>query len=70
MAKYNVPIEIDLTGENGNAFFILAKAFRIMKDLNCTPADIKAFEDDATSSDYEHLLKVVEQYFDVKYING
>ena len=59
------PIEIDLTGPNGNAFFLLGSAKMWTKQLNEAGAELdwKAIEADATSGDYEHLLSVMEKHF-------
>jgi hypothetical protein len=54
-------IQIDLTGPQGNAFFILGTASRLCKQLGRTDTD--AILDEMKSGDYEHLLEVFEREF-------
>ena len=53
-------IVIDLTGPQGNAFFLLGTA----KDL-CHQLDLKweQVHSEMTSSDYENLIQVFDSYF-------
>jgi hypothetical protein len=53
-------IEIDLTGPQGNAFFLLgvAKDLSHKMGLNWDP-----IYTELTSGDYENLLEVMEKYF-------
>jgi hypothetical protein len=54
------PIEIDLTGPDGNAFVLLGIASRLARKLGKDKAKIQA---DMTSGDYENLLSVMEREF-------
>jgi len=58
--------EIQLSGEDGNAFMILAKCRTQMKKMGASPQQVQAFNDQATSGDYDHLLQVVQEWFEVK----
>ena len=58
--KKRYPIEIDLTGPDGNAFVLLGKAKNFAKQLEL---DGDKIVDEMTSGDYEHLLKVFDKYF-------
>ena len=58
--KKQYPIEIDLTGPDGNAFVLLGKAKNFAKQLEL---DGDKIVDEMTSGDYEHLLKVFDKYF-------
>ena len=53
-------IVIDLTGPQGNAFFLLATANRLAKQLGLNPFVIL---DEMKSGDYEHLIEVFDKYF-------
>lgn len=58
-------LEVDLIGQDGNAFFIIGRCLKIMRQ-NDYPVDvIKTFEDEAMSGDYDHLLATVMDWFDV-----
>ena len=51
---------IDLTGPDGNAFALLAYAKRFAQQLNL---DFSKIQDEMTSSDYENLVQVFDDYF-------
>lgn len=53
-------IEIDLTGEEGNAFRLIALANRLAKQLELNSQEIQA---EMMSGDYENLIEVFEKYF-------
>ena len=47
-----------LVGINGNAYSIIGYVRAAMDDANMTNDDIDAYVEDATSSDYNHLVAV------------
>ena len=58
--KKKGPIEIDLTGPEGNAFVLLGYAGKWAKQLGL---DAKEIQTDMISGSYEHLLSVMEKHF-------
>lgn len=58
--KKSGPIEIDLTGPQGNAFFLLGMAEKYAKQLGL---DSKAILDEMYSGDYENLVNVFDKNF-------
>ena len=64
MAIVNFPktrgIEIDLTGPQGNAFFLLGTAKNLAKKLGLNGNEITK---EMMSGDYEHLLEVFDENF-------
>ena len=54
------PVEIDLTGPDGNAYVLLGYAERYAKQLNLDSKQILA---EMTSGDYENLIQVFDKYF-------
>jgi hypothetical protein len=60
-------LEIDLTGPDGNAFFLMGTARGLIKELNKLRGNKYLDEDgimaDMMSGDYEHLLEVMEKHF-------
>jgi len=68
VARYTVPmfpeveIEIDLTGPDGNAFYILGAVNQALRSAGATKEQTTDFNNDATSSDYENLLEVVARW--------
>lgn len=55
MTKYP-DVTVRLVGEDGNAFAILGRVVRAMRKAEIGSAEIKAFQDEATSGDYDNLL--------------
>jgi hypothetical protein len=53
-------IEIDLTGPQGNAYFLLGTAKRLCKEFD---VPFKPLMDKMTSGDYENLIKVFDDKF-------
>jgi hypothetical protein len=56
--------KLKLTGEDGNAYFILGRAQGVARKANWTKEQIDAFMKEAKSSDYDHLLQTCMEYFD------
>ena len=54
------PVEIDLTGPDGNAFNLIAIAGNLAKQLDL---DKKKIQSEMMSGNYENLLKVFDKYF-------
>lgn len=57
-------VNVRLVGEDGNAFFILARVCGAMKKAKLTTEQIQEYTDEAKSGDYDHLLQVTMQYVD------
>jgi hypothetical protein len=53
-------IEIDLTGPDGNAFFLLGTAGRLAKQLGLNSKEIQA---EMMRGNYEHLVGVFDRHF-------
>lgn len=53
-------IVIDLTGPQGNAFYLLGAASRYASQLDLDSDEII---NEMTSGDYEHLIEVFDKYF-------
>lgn len=54
------PITIDLTGPQGNAFFLLGTASNLAKQLELDGSKIM---EEMKSGDYENLLQVFDRHF-------
>ena len=54
-----------LVGYDGNAFAVLGKARRALRQAG-RGDEWAAFEAEATSADYQHLLVVVMEWFEVE----
>jgi len=56
-------IEIDLTGEQGNAYYILGMADKLGKQLLMTEEEIQTVHNEMKAGDYENLVAVFDGYF-------
>lgn len=54
---------IDLSGPQGNAFFILGTASSLGRQLGYTKEKIEEVNAEMTSSDYENLITVFDREF-------
>jgi hypothetical protein len=53
-------IEIDLSGAQGNAFYLIALSNKLSKTMGLNAKNI---EDEMKASDYDNLIKVFDNYF-------
>lgn len=58
--------KVKLIGEDGNAFAILGRVFKAAQAVGWTKEEWDAFKKEATSGDYDHLLRTVMKYCEVK----
>lgn len=49
-------IHVQLSGEDGNGFFIISRAAMAMRKAGVPADDIAAYRSEAMSGDYSHLL--------------
>jgi len=55
MAKYP-NIVVQLTGKDGNAFAIMGAVTQALRKAKVDPVEIKTFQEECRSGDYNHLL--------------
>lgn len=55
-------VYVKLVGEDGNAFSILARVSNALKKAGVSKEEISQFQKEAMSSDYNHLLNVVQDW--------
>lgn len=58
--KQNGPMVIDLTGPQGNAFFLMGTANKFARQLGL---DSDTILNEMKSGDYENLVQVFDNYF-------
>lgn len=56
-------IEIDLSGKEGNAFYLLGLASNLGKQLRMDKFRIKCIQDEMMLSDYEMLIQTFDKWF-------
>ena len=54
---------IDLTGPEGNAFYLLGTAMKLCKQIGISSERTEEILEDLKSSDYEHLITRFDKYF-------
>lgn len=54
--------KIRLVGEDGNAFSIMGRTIRALRSVGATEEDIDAYQKEATSGDYDNLLRTTMQW--------
>jgi len=61
--QHTGPIIIDLTGPDGNAFYLLHRAEAFAKQLGYTEEEKELLISGMMKSDYENLIKVFDDHF-------
>jgi len=56
-------IKVRLSGQDGNAFIILGTCRRAAERAGLPPDEVKAFTEEATAGDYDHLLHTAIKWF-------
>ncbi len=59
-------ITVKLIGEDGNAFSIIGKCLRTMRRAGLSQEEQDAFQAEAMSENYDHLLTTCMEWFDVE----
>lgn len=59
-------IHVRLTGQDGNAFFILGKVKSALKSAGVPKEEQDEFMKEASSGDYNHLLQTVVKWVDTR----
>jgi hypothetical protein len=52
-------IHVPLSGEDGNAFSIIARTSKALREGGAPQDDIEAFREQAMSGDYDNVLRTV-----------
>jgi hypothetical protein len=58
-------VSVELTGSDGNAFSILGKVTRAMRKHGILHEEIEAFMAEATTGDYDHMLRTCMKWVNV-----
>lgn len=57
--------EVQLTGEDGNAFFIIGRVAKELRRAGNGSEVVEAFQAEASSGDYDHVLQTAMAYAEV-----
>ena len=55
-------IEVQLSGEDGNAFFIIGRVRKAMRKAGLPDETIESFTAEATNGNYDNVLATVMRY--------
>ena len=58
-------VDVQLVGEDGNAFAILGICYRAAQQQGVPAEDVRAFMQEAIACDYDHLLATCQKWFTV-----
>lgn len=59
-------VEVELIGQDGNAFNVLGLVNRALRKGGASNAEVSEFVAEATKGDYHRLLRVVQQWVTVR----
>lgn len=59
-------VTVPLLGHEGNAFFILGTVIAALRRAGATDEEVSEFHAEATTGDYDHLLRTVMAWVDVE----
>ena len=63
MSKYD--IEVQLSGNDGNAFAVMGSVMSALKKAGATPEELKQYQEESMSGDYDNLLRVASKWVNV-----
>ena len=55
-------IVVQLSGEDGNAFFIMGRVRKALRRANVSATEIEQYIQQSTSGDYDNLLRVAMEW--------
>ena len=55
-------VTVNLTGEDGNAFFIISRTRNALRRANVSTEKIEEFTEEAKSGDYDNVLQTVMRW--------
>ena len=65
MEDMKIKPELQLVGEDGNAFIIVGRAGSVLLENGYSQEQIAEFTSEATSGNYDHVLQTCMEWFDV-----
>ena len=63
MPKYD--IEVQLSGNDGNAFAVMAQVTKALRRAGATPDELSQYQQESMSGDYNNLLRVANEWVEV-----
>lgn len=58
-------VEVELSGQDGNAFFIIGRVRQALRRAGATEEELERFSDEATSGDYDNVIQTAMRWVTV-----
>lgn len=58
-------VSVRLSGQDGNAFNLMGLVIRALREAGASEAQVKEFQTEAMSADYDHLLRTCAAWVEV-----
>jgi hypothetical protein len=58
-------VEVQLSGEDGNAFFMIGRTIKELRRAGATTQQVNEFQTDAMSGDYDHVIQTIMKWVNV-----
>jgi ribosomal protein S9 len=65
MSKYQT-VTVKLTGNDGNAFAIMAAVSKAIRKAGATPEEVEQYMNESMSGDYDNLLRTAMKWVNVE----
>lgn len=66
MATTKYPnVQVQLSGGDGNAFMLIGKVQKALRNAGATPTELDEFINEATSGDYDHVIQTCMDWVEV-----
>jgi hypothetical protein len=65
MSKYQT-VTVKLTGNDGNAFSIMAAVSKAIRKAGATPEEVEQYMNESMSGDYDNLLRTAMKWVNVE----
>lgn len=58
-------IEVELSGQDGNAFMIIGRVQRALRNAGVDKEEITRYVDEATSGDYDNVIRTTAEWVEI-----
>lgn len=65
MEPHYPEIRVQLSGEDGNAYFIIGRVRRALREAGISQSEIEAFTSEASSGNYDNVLQTCMRWVKV-----
>lgn len=62
MDRPKFDVEVQLSGQDGNAFAIIGRVRGALRKAGATPEELAEFAEEVMSSDYDHVLQTCMEW--------